>query len=232
VCVCGRTYVQVCVCVCTHMCARTHSHTLLYSSRESNKFPPCHCNTLQRTATHYTTLQYSTKFKGALNKKISTLSLQHNATQCNTLQRVATRCNTPQNIQGPVIEQISAQPEKKQISRETASAMAKVLQVRVHLSLFSCIFEYVFIYQTKDGIRGRKPATKNLFGRATGDVGGWGRDPRKQNSWGRDPRKPFHVYWYRAYCWCRTHISLFVCIGLIYIGLFSHILVSFDRHLP
>jgi len=89
------------------------------------------------------------------------------ATQCNTLQRVATRCNTLPNMQGPVIEQISAQPKKKQISRETASAMAKVLQVRAHPSLFSCIFKSVFIYQTKDGIRGRKPATKNLFGRAT-----------------------------------------------------------------
>ena len=65
------------------------------------KYTALRCNTRQRTATHYTTLQHSVVqvFKGLWQQKIAThgSTRQHIATHCNTLQHTATHCNTPQH---------------------------------------------------------------------------------------------------------------------------------------
>ena len=76
-------------------CVKTQNRfALQITATRCSKYAATHCNTLQQTAMHYTTLCQNSE---QVCTATSCNTLQHIVTHCNRLQHAATYCNTLQH---------------------------------------------------------------------------------------------------------------------------------------
>jgi len=74
----------------TYTCSDAHCNTLQHTAT--------HCSTLQRAVTHCNTLQHTATHCSTLQRAVTHCNtLQHTATHCNTLQHTAVHCNAQQH---------------------------------------------------------------------------------------------------------------------------------------
>jgi len=114
-----------------------------------------HCNTLQHTATHCNTLQHTATHCNTLCCN----TLQHTATHCNTLQHTATHCNTLNMTLNIVLDSIKCHIQ--------CLAIHTQFTLKIHIERLTQWSRYA--------LRHTQRAIHSIR-----DVGGWGRDPKKQ----------------------------------------------------